>query len=146
MSSASKRARSCWTGQRSVQTSAILAAILALILAGLACGSAPRQLNLYPTLTPNATATIPFTQTPRIVQVEVTAPLSPTPPPTAFVSYRATVRAHSWYCYDKPYGDPLPGSLRAGQLVTVIENTGGWAELEADGARPACWVVSAALQ
>ncbi len=88
--------------------------------------------------TPTPTVTIPAT----IIHVLVPVTVSPTP----FVPYQATVRAHSWYCYDKPYGDPLPGSLRAGQLVTVIENTGGWAELEADGARPACWVVAAALQ
>lgn len=121
----------------------ILAALLAAILA---CSKAPDYELRGWTATPSATDTLELpTQTPRIVQVEVTAPPLPSPTATPFAPRQMTVRSHSWNCYDAPTGKPI-AALRAGDVVTVIAERDGWAQLAASGVRPGCWVVAAALK
>lgn len=111
-------------------------AFLLLSFSVLACGStAPRMLNLYPT------ATVPSTQTPFVVTA--TRPL-PSPSPTPAYPRAGVVRG-AWNCREQPfYNSRVVGYLSDGEVVMVLTERAGWAQVENERL-PKCWVVQVAI-
>jgi hypothetical protein len=111
----------------------ILLAVLALVIATLACGGQPasrRELNLWPTETPNATQTPIFIEVveTQVIVVEIT----PTPVPPQEVEKMCVSALEAVYLRPSPSDDnyPIKSLPNGAELLDLGGRDGSWLFVE----------------